>query len=105
MAEVSSIGGRGPDQLYRVYKGLDPFPVSSSNVESLAWDQSQGLLFIRYKNGGRLYCYDVPATVFTGLATAASKGKYVYDKIRGADGVRPARLLDLDHRFPYLRVE
>lgn len=105
MPTADRIGGRDEDQLYRVYRGLDPFPVESTNVESLAWDDAQGLLFVKFKNGGRVYCYDVPATIFTGLATAASKGKFIYDKIRGADGQRPARLLDLDHRFKCVRIE
>ena len=104
MAEVSRIGSRDADQLYRIYSGLDPFPVQSTNVAAVAYDVGLHLLFIKYKSGG-LYCYEVPATVFTGLATAASKGKYVYDVIRGGDGRRPNRRLDLDHKYNWMRIE
>lgn len=101
---VTSIRGFTADRLWRVYSGLDPIPVRSSNVASIAWDDAQHFLFVRFRSGA-LYAYAVPATTFTGFAGAGSKGKYVWDVLRGADGRRPARLLDLDRRYDYVRIE
>jgi len=102
--KVDAIRGRDADRLYRIYSGLDPIPVTSTNVASIAWDETQRLLFVRFLSGS-LYAYSVPATLFIGMASAPSKGKFVWDKIRGADGRRPARLLDLDRRYDYVKIE
>jgi hypothetical protein len=102
MAET--VNGRDAGQLYRIYRGLDPVPVGSSNVESLAWDDATKTLFVRFLSGA-LYAYAVPATVATAVMTAPSKGRAVYDILRGGDGRRGNRRLDLDHKYPAVKVE
>lgn len=49
--------------------------VSSSNIDSIAWEES-GSLFVRFHNG-RTYRYeDVPRDEFVNLCGASSVGSY-----------------------------
>lgn len=104
MAKAATIRGRGPDSLYRAYLGLDPVPVVSTNVQSVAWDDTLRVLFVRFRSGS-LYAYAVPAEVATGMFTAGSKGAFVFDVLRGAGGRRPNRQLDLDRKYEYVQIE
>jgi hypothetical protein len=71
---------------------LDWTPVSSSNVQAVAYAADFARLFVRFKSGKR-YAYEgVPLGVFQGLLGAASKGEYVHSIIR-AKGT--------DSRYPY----
>lgn len=61
---------------------LDWTPVSSSNVQAVAYAADFRRLFIRFKSGQR-YAYEgVPAGVFQGLLAAPSKGEYVFFLLR-----------------------
>lgn len=55
-------------------------PVSSSNIASIGYEN--GTLYIRFHRGG-LYSYsDVPKSVYNGLMSASSHGKYFHASIK-----------------------
>ena len=57
-------------------KTMQMFPVSSSNLESVGYEN--GVLCIAF-HGGRIYEYTgVPESVYQGLMTASSHGKYFH---------------------------
>jgi hypothetical protein len=58
-------------------------PVDSSNIASVGYEPSTGLLEIEFTNGSRVYQYDrVPQDVVTELLTAVSIGGFFYRNIR-----------------------
>jgi hypothetical protein len=60
---------------------LQHIPLSSSNVESCAYDDRRQILEISFK-GGRVYHYlDVDPGTFLGLISASSPGAYVNSSI------------------------
>ncbi|MFK5604644.1 KTSC domain-containing protein [Haloferax volcanii] len=57
-------------------------PVSSSNLSSVGYDQSNQILEIEF-HGGRVYQYfDVPSRVHQALMNASSHGKYFHRNIK-----------------------
>jgi len=57
-------------------------PVASSNVRAIQYDRTFRRLFISFLNGSVYRYEDVPESVWYGLITAASVGKYVHRVIR-----------------------
>jgi len=58
-------------------------PVSSSNLVSVGYDESNQVLEIEF-NGGRVYRYfDVPNQIHQELMDASSHGKYFHRNIEG----------------------
>ena len=56
--------------------------VTSSNVQAIGYQESTARLFVRFKDGGRLYFYDpVPPIVWLGLLHSRSKGRYLSTQI------------------------
>ena len=71
--------------------GVEMIPVSSSNVESVGYDEQQQLLYVRFLSGG-LYIYKgVNLYEFEGLRDAASVGSYLHRNIKNV--------------YPYERLE
>ncbi len=71
--------------------GVDMIEVSSSNVESIGYDENLQLLYIRFLNGS-LYIYKgVPIMEFHGLLNASSVGSYLHRNIKNL--------------YPYERLE
>ena len=65
--------------------------VSSSNVESIGYDESQQILYVRFLSGG-LYIYKgVNSYEFEGLLNAPSVGSYLHRNIKNV--------------YPYERIE
>jgi hypothetical protein len=62
---------------------LNWIPAVSSNVQAYAYDYEGLRLFIRFKNGSSYAYDDVPQNVWDGLLRAGSKGRYVWEAIRG----------------------
>lgn len=59
-------------------------PVVSSDIASIGY--ANGLLHIRFHSGG-LYSYsNVPLSIYEGLMSASSHGKYFHAHIRGRYG-------------------
>ncbi len=62
---------------------LERTPVVSSSIASVGYDAAARALEIEFRNGG-LYRYRaVPREVFDGLISAASKGRFFIERIRG----------------------
>lgn len=68
---------------------IDWLPVNSSNVAAIAYEEDFRRLFIRFKSGWAYAYEDVPFSVWNAFLAAPSKGKFVFDVIRGAgtDGI------------------
>lgn len=61
---------------------MNRVPVSSSNLSSVGYDESNQVLEIEF-NGGRVYQYfDVPKRIHQELMNAASHGKYFHRNIK-----------------------
>lgn len=57
---------------------VDMNPVSSSNIESVGYDEANEFVYVRFLNG-TLYCYkEVPKFQYEALLTAASVGSYLH---------------------------
>lgn len=59
-------------------------PVSSSDIASIGYES--GNLYIRFLNGSTYEYFDVPQSVYAGLMSAGSHGKYFHAFIRGKYG-------------------
>ena len=71
--------------------GVEMITVSSSNVESIGYDEKLQVLYIRFLNGS-LYTYKgVPIMEFQGLLNASSVGSYLHRFIKNL--------------YPYERLE
>ncbi|HVI39282.1 MAG TPA: KTSC domain-containing protein [Anaerovoracaceae bacterium] len=57
---------------------INMIPVSSSNIDSLGYDESKQIAYVRFLNG-TLYIYmDVPQHEFEGLLNSSSIGAYLH---------------------------
>jgi hypothetical protein len=71
--------------------GVNMVPVSSSNVDSIGYDENQQILYVRFLNGS-LYIYKGVSTYeFDGLLNAPSVGSYLHRNIKNL--------------YPYERIE
>jgi hypothetical protein len=56
--------------------------VESTNVASIGYQERSARLFVRFRDGGRLYYYDpVPSIVWLGFLYSQSKGSYLHTQI------------------------
>jgi hypothetical protein len=55
---------------------MDKINVSSSNIESIGYDEDNKMLEIKFKSGGIYQYKGVPSKVFQNLMNASSHGKY-----------------------------
>jgi hypothetical protein len=56
---------------------LDPVPLNSRDIESVAYFDAEQILVIVFARRGRAYSYSgVPKAVYTGLIRASSPGTY-----------------------------
>jgi hypothetical protein len=62
---------------------MERIPVSSSNVESVGYDEDSGTLEVEFKNGMLYQYFDVPQGAFNGLVDADSVGCYLAENIKG----------------------
>ncbi len=56
-------------------------PVSSSDLASVGYEN--GKLYISFNSGGLYEYYNVPESVYNGLISAASHGRYFHSNIKG----------------------
>jgi hypothetical protein len=57
--------------------------VNSTNIDSVGYNADTQTLTVKFKVSGQIYEYlNVPQTLYEGLMTAESKGKYINDNIR-----------------------
>ena len=66
-------------------------PVSSSNVQSIAYDETQLILYVRFLNNSTYIYKGVPQIEFDGLLNASSVGSYLHRNIKNL--------------YPYERIE
>lgn len=62
---------------------MDMVQVSSSNLNAVGYDTSTKRLVIQFNDSTYEY-YDVPNSVYQGLLSASSKGKYHHQFIKNA---------------------
>ena len=62
---------------------MEKIPVTSSNVESIGYDEDSSTLQVEFKNGSTYQYFDVPVNIFTGLRDADSVGGYLAANIKG----------------------
>lgn len=62
---------------------MEKIYVTSSNVESIGYDEGSSTLQIEFKNGATYQYFDVPENVFTELRDADSIGGYLAARIKG----------------------
>jgi hypothetical protein len=85
--------------------GLSWIWVSSSNVDKIAYAEDFRRLYVKFLNGS-VYSYeDVTRDVWEDFQIAPSKGKFVWDVLRGAHGVRPVPMDLIDQEYVYNRVQ
>lgn len=60
---------------------MNMIPVSSSNISSIGYEGTT--LYVRFNSGGLYAYYDVPQSVYRGLMSASSHGKYLAAYIKG----------------------
>lgn len=63
---------------------MQMIPVSSSDISSIGYEGST--LHIRFHSGGLYAYYNVPLSVYNGLMSAGSKGRYFHENIKGRYG-------------------
>lgn len=56
-------------------------PVSSSNISSIGYEA--GTLYVSFHSGGLYAYYNVPDSVYYGLMSASSHGKFLAQHIKG----------------------
>jgi hypothetical protein len=61
---------------------METVAVASSNLRSVGYDPATQVLQVTFVNGTTYAYRDVPATVYTDLLGAASKGRYFHQMIR-----------------------
>ncbi|MBO7924413.1 KTSC domain-containing protein [Alteromonas sp. K632G] len=62
---------------------MERVPVSSSNVNSVGYDEDTSTLEIEFYSGTYHY-YDVPRHVFEELVSSSSVGSYIHHHIKGS---------------------
>ena len=58
-------------------------PLSSSNLASAGYDDESQTLEIEFHSGGTYQYFDVPRTIYDGLLSADSAGRFFHQQIRG----------------------
>ncbi|MEI7998670.1 MAG: KTSC domain-containing protein [Candidatus Omnitrophota bacterium] len=58
-------------------------PVESSNVESVSYDDKTQDLTVTFKRSGSYIYHDVPKSIGNAMPYAESKGKFVWEVLRG----------------------
>lgn len=56
----------------------------SSNIARFAYDDTNRVLKIEFRNGGVYDYFDVPEHVFESMRSASSKGQYLAHQIKGS---------------------
>lgn len=57
--------------------------VASSNLRAVGYDAAVQTLEVEFKDGGVYQYYGVPPYIYQGLMSAASKGGYLADHVKG----------------------
>lgn len=63
---------------------MERLRVSSSNLASVGYDETNEILEIEFNHGGIYQYFDVPSSVYEGLMNASSHGTYFDSNIKKA---------------------
>ena len=63
--------------------------LNSSMIDRIAFDDLDGTLAVRFRNGRRYFYSGVPADMFEAMCTAVSPGRYLNANVRGRFVCRP----------------
>lgn len=63
-------------------EGITRHKVKSSNLDWIAYDKEEKMLYIQFKSGGLYVYYNVPEKIVDDLLNAGSKGRYHAVKIK-----------------------
>jgi hypothetical protein len=55
----------------------------SSNISRFGYDDASNTLAVEFKSGGEYQYFDVPQVVFEQMRSAASKGQFLAQNIKG----------------------
>jgi hypothetical protein len=58
--------------------------VDSSTISAVAYDETTSTLGVRFKNGSEYEYSSVPESVFRGICSASSAGKYFAQNVKDA---------------------
>ena len=58
-------------------KNIQLTPVDSSNVESIGYDATKGILAVKFKSGGHYAYHNVSAADYASLSSAKSVGSHI----------------------------
>lgn len=61
---------------------MDRISVSSSNIDSIGYDEIEMVLEVEFLNGGVYQYFDVPLEIYEGFINADSHGKFLRAHIR-----------------------
>jgi len=61
---------------------MDRVAVKSSNIREVGYDEDSRILEILFVDGGLYRYFDVPESIYRGILTAPSAGKYFHGHIR-----------------------
>jgi|LSQX01.2.fsa_nt_gb hypothetical protein len=65
------------------FEDVTMYDVDSSNVDAFGYDENEQVLYVRFRQG-RLYWYaGVDSSVYDAFMMAPSKGKFVWQYLRG----------------------
>lgn len=70
---------------------MQRFPVQSSNLQSVGYDESASILEIEFKDSAVYHYLAVPKQIFQGLMSARSKGSYLHQFIKDVFSYRQIR--------------
>lgn len=62
---------------------IERLPVDSSNLKSVGYDETRGILAVEFQSGAIFHYYQVPLQVFEDMGAAESRGRYYAKEIRG----------------------
>jgi len=57
-------------------------PVSSTDIRSIGYDPESKILEIEFHSGGIYQYFEVPPSVYSGLMSASSHGKYFHQHVK-----------------------
>jgi hypothetical protein len=63
--------------------GMKRERVTSSNIKSIGYDAAKKILEVEFKSGAIYHYKDVPADVHKSFMRADSKGKFLFNEIKG----------------------
>lgn len=84
-------GPGAPNEQVEPTAPLEMYPVDSSHISEIGYDENAQTLFVRFINGSLYEYYNIPPDIYDNLLYATSKGSYLYQHVK-APGYDYARV-------------